>query len=255
MRLLYKENLYSGVLRRLFSGLLCLGLLSNIGCAGRAITYSIEEPELKKSSAPIPLRVMVAKFRDSRPEEEKSGGGKGKGWLATADRGFQDIPEGITKAVIEHIRQSRIFLETHPSPFSSAEITSERVESLREKADAILVGSVEHFYGIVYRSQAAMGAMAGAAGAVGGLIGGLIMAGVESGISKEVEGHTALTDLELISTKAGTSLWKGKAESHFKREERGLPDQYDLTLEALKAAVTKLADQLHDFAGASKKVN
>jgi len=171
------------------------------------------------------------------------------------DRGFQDIPEGITKTVIEHIRQTGLFLETDSSPFSSAEITNEHLGSLQEKADTILVGSINHFYGIIYRSQAAMGAMAGAGGAAGGLIGGLIMLGVESGISKEVEGHTVLADLELISTKTGTSLWQGNAEGHFKREEKGLPDQYDLALEALKAAVTKLVDQLHDFAGAAKKVN
>jgi hypothetical protein len=107
---------------------------------------------------------------------------------------------------------------------------------------------VDHFYGIIHRSNAAMAGAAGAAGAAAGLIGGLVVVGIESAISKDVEGHAALVDLELIRTKDGSSLWKGRAEAHFKRNQKGLPDAYELALEPLKEAVKKLVDQLRDFA-------
>jgi hypothetical protein len=114
---------------------------------------------------------------------------------------------------------------------------------------------VDHFYGIIHRSDAMMAGMAGAAGVAGGLIGGLVVIGIESAISKDVEGHAALADLELIRTKDGTSLWKGQAETYFKRSQKGLPDTYDLALEALKEAVKQLVDQLRDLAAGPELVD
>jgi hypothetical protein len=229
------------------AGILCLVTMFFGGCAGRAITYSLEDPEIQKPPRPVPMRLMVATFKDSRSEEEKTGGGKGKGLLATHDRFFQNVPEGITKAVVGHLQKSELFQEIRPATFSSAEVTRERLESSRSAADLLLVGSVDHFYGIVHRSDAVMGGMVGA-GAATGLLGALVVMGIESTISKDVEGHAALVGLELIRTKDGSSLWKGQAEAYFKRNEKGLPEAPNLALEALKEAVTKLVDQLRDFA-------
>jgi hypothetical protein len=155
---------------------------------------------------------------------------------------------GITKAVVEHLRKTELFQEIRPAAFSSDEVRSERLLWSGNDADVILVGSVDHFSGIIHRSDAMMAGMAGAAGAAGGLIGGLVLVGIESTISKDVEGHAALTDLELIRTKDGSSLWKGRAEAYFKRNQKGLPEASELALEALKEAVKKLVDQLRDFA-------
>jgi hypothetical protein len=209
------------------AGILCLVTMFFGGCAGRAITYSLEDPEIQKPPRPVPMRLMVATFKDSRSEEEKTGGGKGKGLLATHDRFFQNVPEGITKAVVGHLQKSELFQEIRPATFSSAEVTRERLESSR--------------------SDAVMGGMVGA-GAATGLLGALVVMGIESTISKDVEGHAALVGLELIRTKDGSSLWKGQAEAYFKRNEKGLPEAPNLALEALKEAVTKLVDQLRDFA-------
>jgi hypothetical protein len=217
------------------------------GCAGRAITYSLEDSEIQKPPRPIPMRLMVATFKDSRSEEEKTGRAWGKEVFASQDRSFQNVPEGITKAVIAHLQKTELFQETHPAKFSSAEVTSERLESCRSEADVLLVGSVDHFYGVIHRSAFMTGGAVGAA-AAGGLVGGLIALGIESGMSKDMEGHAALAGLELLSTKDGSSLWKGQAEAYFKRNERGLPEGTELALEALKEAVTKLVDQLRDFA-------
>jgi hypothetical protein len=194
------------------------------------------------------MRLMVATFKDTRSEEEKTGGGKAKGLMATQDRFFQNVPAGITQAVVEHLQKTELFQEIRLSTFSSAEVRSERLLWSGSDADVILVGSVDTFSGIIHRSDAMMAGMAGAAGAAGGLIGGLVLVGIESTISKDVEGHAALTDLELIRTRDGSSLWKGRAEAYFKRNQKGLPDASELALEALKEAVTKLVDQLRDFA-------
>jgi hypothetical protein len=231
------------------SAVLCLGALLFGGCAAkRAITYSLDTSEIQKPAQPIPMRLMVAAFKDTRSEEEKTGGGKAKGLMATQDRFFQNVPAGITQAVVEHLRKTELFQEIRPAEFSSAEVMSERLLWSRSAADVILVGSVDHFSGIIHRSAGMMAGMAGAAGAAGGLIGGLVLVGIESTISKDVEGHAALTDLELIRTKDGSSLWKGRAEAYFKRNQKGLPDASELALEALKEAVKKLVDQLRDFA-------
>jgi len=211
------------------------------------MSYSLAEAEIQKPPTPIPFRIKVATFKDARSEDEKIGEGKGKGLMATRDRFFQNVPEGITSAVVEHVRRNELFLEVSPAAFSSAEFTAERLELLQSEADAVLIGTIAHFYGIVHRSQAIMAGMAGAAGVAGGLIGGLFVAGIESTISKDVEGHAALIDLELLDAKTGESKWKGVAEAHFKRTERGLPEAADAALEALKTAVTKLVDQLREL--------
>lgn len=230
-------------------GVILAGILINGGCAGRVINYSLAESEIKKPRRPMPMRVVVATFKDSRSEEEKTGGGKAEGLIRTHDRFFQRVPDGITNAVVEHLQKTGIFTQVRPATFGSAEVTRDRMEATRNDADVILVGSIVHFYGIVHRSSGMTGAMAGAAGAAGGLIGGLIFVGIESALSKDVEGHAALIDVELLSTTDGSSIWKGQAESYFKRNQKGLPEAPDLALEALKEAVKKLVDQLHEFAG------
>jgi hypothetical protein len=150
------------------SAVLCLVTLFFGGCAGKAIVYSLAESEIQKPAQPIPVRLMVATFKDARSEEEKTGSGKAKGLVATQDRFFQNVPVGITKAVVEHLRKTELFQEIRPAAFSSDEVRSERLLWSGNDADVILVGSVDHFSGIIHRSDAMMAGMAGAAGAAGG---------------------------------------------------------------------------------------
>jgi hypothetical protein len=217
----------------------------------RGVRYDVFSEDLLIPPAPARLRVMVARFADTRPDEEKSGEGKAKGWPATKDEIYRDVLAGITKATADHIRLSGLFSDVHLAPFSSEEISADRLDGIQGTADAVLVGSVAHFYGIVYRRGGLMSSGAGAAaGAGGGAIGGLFVAGilmsVESAIPKEIEAHAALADVKLISTTTGDSMWEGSAEEYFKRTVKGIPEEATIASEALKGAVTKLIHQLYE---------
>lgn len=218
--------------------------LACLSCATKTISYRLEDHELNKPPAPVPLRLMVARLTDSRSDEEKSGEGKAKGWFATRDSLFEEIPEGTTRALIEHLRRAGLFTAIEPAPYPSSEV-AQHLQNLNGRADLVLRGTIKHFYGIVYRKEATMGEMP----VIGGpfdLIGGLIFAGIESTVPKDVEGHAVLADLELISSKDGNLVWKGEAGAHFRRTVKGIPEPPDLALEALKTAVTKLVYQLRE---------
>lgn len=215
--------------------------LSAVACT-KTISYPLEDNELNKPPHPVPLRLMVARLTDSRSEEEKSGNGKARGWTATSDSLFEDIPEGITRAMIEHLRRAALFTAIESAPYPSSEV-AQHLQTLHEHADLVLRGTIKHFYGIVYRKDGTMAESPIVGGPVH-LIGGLIFAGIESTISKEVEGEAVLAEMELINSQNGNLIWKGEAGAHFKRTVKGIPEPPELALEALKVAVAKLVDQL-----------
>jgi hypothetical protein len=192
------------------------------------------------------MRLVVATFKDERVEDSTAPTRQGREMVALMNWYFKNVPDGIRNATIEHLRKTALFSDVRPATFSSAEITRERLVSMADDADLVLTGSIGYFQGLVHRSDSANGAMIGAA-AAGGMLGAVLVFGVDSMIAKDVEGRVALVNLELLDTKQGISLWKGEAEGHFRRNQKGLPEPADLALEALKAAVAKLVDQLRDF--------
>jgi hypothetical protein len=224
-------------------------VLLNSGCGGGPPTivsmYSWEGIAREKNVQRIPLRVIVAKLDDLRPEEEKIGEGKGKGFVATRDKFFKDFHGELNEAVVKHIREVGLFLDVQPASYVSSEVNEARLRELGQKADAVLVGNISHFYGIVYRDLAGQERMMNA-GIMGGPFGVMIMAGIESSVTKEVEGHVALTEVKLLDLKSGEALWQGSVESQFRREQKGLPGSSELAVEALKGAITKLVSQLRD---------
>lgn len=208
------------------------------------VSYSLAEIGRVSGADQQPFRVAVATFNDKRPEEEKLGEGKGKGYFATKDSMYRDVKGDISRMVSAHLAHAGLFQDVQPTVISSDQADGERLSVLAGKFDLVLVGDVENFYGIVYRNPAATGAMAGAAGAVAGLIGGLVVVGIESAISKDVEANVQLNNLQLVNTQNGRAIWKGQAGASFKRMERGLPEHTELVLEALKSAVTDLVAKL-----------
>lgn len=228
------------------------------GCGGGPPTiaglYNLDDSARDKALRPIPLRVVVARLDDRRAEEEKTGEGKGKGFVATRDESFKDILGQLAEAMVKHFREVQLFADARTASYSSSQLTGEGLAALRDKADAVLVGSLEHFYGIVYRSAAQQQAMLQAA-VFGGPIGAVLMFGVESSIRKDVEGHAALSDIKLVDVKSGATLWQGGVEGQFRRPENGLPDSKELAVEALKQAVTSLVEKLRAMDAAAVTIS
>jgi len=140
-------------------GILAAAVLLNWGCGGGPPTivsmYSWEGIAQEKSAGRIPLRVMVAKLNDTRPEEEKIGEGKGKEFVASRDESLKNLLGQINEAMVKHLRQVELFADVQPASQFSSDLDDVRLRQLKNKADAVLVGNLGHFYGIVYRDRKA----------------------------------------------------------------------------------------------------
>ena len=219
-----------------------------IGCSTgcslkRAISYPLTEADRLNRGSPIPLRLLIANLKDSRHNREKVG--RADGSESTRDKFYKDVPGDVTKVIATHLSQSGLFADVQIAPFGMEHATPEQLTAVVGRFDAVLLGELGHFYGVVYRSSA-MAGMAGVAGAAGGLVGGLVVVGIESTLSKDVEAHVLLRNLQLVSVNTGEIIWRGEVESSFKRSQRGMPDPPELAIEALRGAVAGLVERLNE---------
>jgi hypothetical protein len=143
--------------RRIIGLLLAPIILLSIGCGGYPITYELTKNEIIFHHTTKPLNVLVVKFSDLRPPEERTE--KARTALKypnisnyTYDDEFEGkVNEEISKMIAEHIKYSKVFARVDFLPVSADNITEKYADSLRQAGiDAILYGELLHFYSYYY---------------------------------------------------------------------------------------------------------
>ncbi len=139
--------------------ILILAMLLITGC-GYQIKYALNNKDIAISTKPIPMKVQIATFSDSRDyierqkEARKQKGGRDIGDY-TYDKEFRgEVATEITKMLSDHLNYSRIF---NPAvklvSFSYQDISDTKLDSLQALGvDAVFTGEIGHFYGYYDRN-------------------------------------------------------------------------------------------------------
>lgn len=193
----------------ILGGLIFLGL----GCASAPPPlYSLEDREIFIAPRPYRMNVAVALLADRRPPEEVAWGGE----IGRRSELSPDIPSAVTDRLVKHLRISSVFNEVvllggafDPSPSAFTE------RPVPEGVDAILVGSLSHYFG-------------------------------KSGPDRQIEGRVMISEVRLFGRKSGRTLWEGQTDKRLRREEVQPRRDADYAGEALRGAINLLAIQLAD---------
>lgn len=244
------------------------------GCGGYAIKYELKEPDITISKSKSPLNVQLARFSDTRPQEEKSRTARSaKGQSDLSDYTYDDefngnVAEEVTKMVVEHLKYSKVFSGVAFASFASADASDSRLDSLRDKGvDALILGDLSHFYGYYDQKlglQLLYGVPLGLASAL--LLNFSFASGtteytifwygpglalgyyLESLHKRDIKYSTQLV-LTMVSTSTRKVLWEGSFDVSQDLHDTmpGMNTQgrkFEITIHSLRAAVNKIVESL-----------
>jgi hypothetical protein len=147
------------------------------------------------------MRVAVAPFRDTRPRDERR---VSFAWAdlfrdRTGDHPFElrDVGGGISEALAAHFNHVGLFKAADGVDRCGELPSAEALGEMRALGyDALLTGTVTHFYGVGYRLAMDI--------VVGSFLGAAVLPNLHPH-----EGYVELMDVRLTGTDSGEVLWSG----------------------------------------------
>jgi hypothetical protein len=244
------------------------------GCVGYAIKYELKEPDVIVSKSKLSLSVQLAKFSDTRPQEEKSKdirSEKGQSDVNdyTYDNEFSgNVVEEVSKMVVEHINYSKVFNRITLASFASADVSDSKLDALREKGvDVLILGDLNHFYGYYEQNIGMQLLYCIPLGVASGLLlnfsftsgnttysyfwygPGLVLGYYLESLDKRDIKYSTQLILKMVSTSTRKVLWEGTFDVSQKLYDKmpGISTQnrkFEITINSLRDAVNKIVESL-----------
>ncbi|MBW1804363.1 MAG: hypothetical protein JRJ85_26975, partial [Deltaproteobacteria bacterium] len=261
---------------------LLLSFLIFGGCAYK-INYSLRPSEIIRAQETAAIKVAVAGLDDRRNsiERQKStreANGAEDAGDYTYDKDFKGIVAGdVTRMLVSHLEYSECFREISALDKETSDLDRVVLDSLADEGvDAVMIGSLENFYGYYDRNQGSEILMQGGLGLAFGTLfaimttsretsefgwggeiteikinpiaislgtsGGMMLGSyLESLKKRDTECHTRIA-VKLLSTSTGEIVWEetGDASEFEHRAMPGLKNskrKHELAVSSLKDAI------------------